>query len=107
VNGFFGKSIKNLKFSNFFRARALIFIIFRFIMGAFENRRGRRPSRPKFPKGACKMKKIAKIWIITAVLSLLAALFAVRREALASLAEADAAEEAAAPLPKEDAGRVL
>jgi hypothetical protein len=37
----------------------------------------------------------------------LAALFAVRREALASLAEADAAEEAAAPLPKEDAGRVL
>ena len=37
----------------------------------------------------------------------LAAHFAVRREALASLAEADAAEEAAAPLPKEDAGRVL
>ena len=37
----------------------------------------------------------------------LSAVFAERVEALAALAQADAAEEAAAPLPKEDAGRVL
>jgi hypothetical protein len=37
----------------------------------------------------------------------IAAAFAGRRESLAALAAADAAEEAALPLPKEDAGRVL